>query len=57
VDTDGRRAEGACRMLACVGLAALTYRFVERPFLVRKACVRDRVFPAAESRRPVRATA
>jgi peptidoglycan/LPS O-acetylase OafA/YrhL len=30
----------------CVGLASLTYRFIERPFLVRKARIDGAVRPA-----------
>jgi len=31
----------------CVGLASVTYRFIERPFLVRKARIDAGVRPAA----------
>ena len=39
----------ALATMLCVGLASLTYRWIERPFLVRKARVDDRV-PAAPAR-------
>jgi peptidoglycan/LPS O-acetylase OafA/YrhL len=43
--------------VACVGLAALTYRFVERPFLMRKARVGDVIPGPVSSGRPEPAAA